>query len=83
MHKHTAASRSARPFTTVQHSSLGLVPITSVTNPSQLPQTPNFRVSFGHSAEFSGAEGGYKTVLDETQVKNMMLNKMKQAALAL
>lgn len=86
VHKHNAASRSARPFTTVQHSSLGLVPTISVTNPSQLPQTPNLRVSFGHLAGFFGAEGVkgglfgvHGTLLDETVVKNMMLSRMKPA----
>lgn len=86
VHKHNAASRSARPFTTVQHSSLGGVPTISVTNPSQLPQTPNLRVSFGHLAGFSGVKGGlfgvHGMLQDETMVKNMTLSRMKQAAAA-
>ena len=56
VHKHSAASRSATPFTTLQHFSLGLLPISSLTNPNQLPQTPNLSVLMGH---FCGAvEGG-------------------------
>ncbi|RDX96728.1 hypothetical protein CR513_20578, partial [Mucuna pruriens] len=55
VHKHSAASRSARPFNRVQHFSLGLVPITSLTKPNQLPQTPNLSVSLGH---FCCAEEG-------------------------
>ena len=89
VHKHNAASRSARPAISVQHSLLGGVPITSWTNPNQLPQTPNLSVSSGHLEGFFGTEGGDGVVLgggqgttlwDETQVKNKMLIKTKRAA---
>lgn len=59
VHKHNAASRSASPSKTAQQLLLGFVPITSWTSPSQSPQTPNLRVSFGHLAGFTGVvEGG-------------------------
>ncbi|KAF7825338.1 transmembrane protein [Senna tora] len=64
LHKHKAASRSASPFTSPQHSLLGLAPMFSLTSPSQLPHTPNFRVSLGQYVSFVG---GHATLWDETQ----------------
>ncbi|KAL6552700.1 hypothetical protein OROHE_008064 [Orobanche hederae] len=99
--RHSAASRSANPFKTAQHSLLGFVPITSCTIPSQSPHTPNLSVSLGH---FTGVEGGtgagfgvggghgagfgvgggtgtgsggHGALVDETQVKNAMLSRIR------
>lgn len=86
VHKHNAASRSAKPEIKVQHSSVGGVPTTSWTNPNQLPQTRNLSVSLGHLATTEGGIegvvfGGHGTTLwDETQVKKNMLINMKIAA---
>jgi len=81
VHKHNAASRSARPFTTVQHFSLGLVPTTSFTNPNQLPQTPNLSVLMGH---FCGAVeggvldfGGQERLSDAIQLMKNKLSSIK------
>ncbi|KAG6427735.1 hypothetical protein SASPL_111982 [Salvia splendens] len=49
VHRHTAASRSAKPSMSVQHGVLGGVPTTRCTKAfSKLAQTPNFKVSLGH-----------------------------------
>lgn len=48
VHRQTAASKSAKPLMSEQHSLLGGVPMTSRTRPNQLPHTPNLSVSLGH-----------------------------------
>lgn len=59
VHRHNAASRSANPSRTAQQSTLGFVPITSCTIPSQSPQTPNLRVSLGHFSGVGGNGAGF------------------------
>lgn len=55
--RHTAASRSARPWIRVQHGVFGGVPTTRWTRSlSNLAQTPNLRVSFGQLA-LGGSKG--------------------------
>lgn len=87
VHRHNAASRSAMPSKTAQHSLLGSAPITSWRSPSQSPQTPNLRVSLGHLAGTgeggNGAGfgvGGHVAQPNETQLENSMLSMMIAAA---
>ncbi|KAL5727860.1 hypothetical protein ACHQM5_001192 [Ranunculus cassubicifolius] len=48
VHRHTAASRSAKPWRRLQQGVLEGVPITAPTNPpSKFAQTPSFRASLG------------------------------------
>jgi len=81
VHRQTAASKSAKPLMSEQHSWLGGVPMTSLTRPNQLPHTPNLSVSLGHFvvACFAGGGGHGLTVAPGVTwpKKNVMLRSSK------
>jgi len=58
--RHTAASKSTRPSSSGQHSSLALLPIPMWTSPPRTStHAPNLRVSMGQVSCFGGVGGGF------------------------